>query len=311
MLRQLFAGIIGEMSTLREAVSAKVEVCVSANFCNDATIEFLEEVKRKYSWLKYTSQGGRVSFSENLHAAISLSAAEYVWLMGDDDFLMPNAIGSIIKLLDEKSGSAPELVVVDEAEYDRETGVFSNRTAGPYRSYSPSSSILLDWGIERLGHISRLIIRRKHLTDEVYRQQRKWDIMPFLRWVVVAIAAGRHDRLGQTLIVARYEPNNPHWRGRWMYCHACELPEIAAQAKQLLGLGRSDMAKMLSLKNYCKAYLQLGLSRRENEEAWLFAKRVRPKVFRYYLAAVIIDCLVFFKPARLFMSSIVMRLRGA
>lgn len=291
-LNELLACIAGQWYALSAEQQGLVELCVSDNCSVDETPAVLERWSPRLPRLKVTRQSARIGFPENLAAALAPADGTFVWLMGDDDLLMPGALAKILGLLASPEYADSRLVLINEAEFDRGTGQFvaqHDRTVS--KAYTAASTILEECRLEGLGHISRLILRRDVLSTELYAARQAWDLMPFLRWVVAAMAEGRHHNIGETLIIAHYVADNPHWRGRWMYCYACELPELITQIRRTCTLSPRADRGLLPVKKYLKGYFQLSLLRDGHEQGWAFARALRPQESGPRLAAQGIDFL--------------------
>ena len=74
------------------------EVCISDNCSVDSTEEFVSNKIGKLP-LKYFRHKAHVSRVENYKKVISLASGDFVWLIGDDDLLLPDAIYSINELI--------------------------------------------------------------------------------------------------------------------------------------------------------------------------------------------------------------------
>ena len=277
-LRELMCCIAGQIYSCCADRLGMIEVCVSDNYSDDETAALLMDWKSRLPCLKVCRQPARVGFPENLAAAVGLATGEYVWLMGDDDLLMPGALAKVFDFLADPVRAETRLVLINEAEFERSTGHFvAQHDRNPSKSYSATSTILEDCRLEGLGHISRLIIRRTVLSSQLYAARQPWDLMPFLRWVVAAMTEGRHDNIGETLVIAHYIADNPHWRGRWMYCYTCELPELIEQIRRTCTLSPQANRRLLPVGKYLKGYFQISLLRDTHLAGWIFAHNHQPR----------------------------------
>jgi len=59
-----------------------------------------QTINFKYSW----NNGINIGVSENYRKCTELSLGEYIWIIGDDDFIIPDSLDKIIKSLNFKSG---------------------------------------------------------------------------------------------------------------------------------------------------------------------------------------------------------------
>lgn len=80
--------------------SDSIEICVSDNCSVDNT----ELVVRKYQDLfkiKYSKNPSNIGISKNFLNVISMAEGEYVWLIGDDDLILPNGFSDLMNLLNK------------------------------------------------------------------------------------------------------------------------------------------------------------------------------------------------------------------
>ena len=75
------------------------QVCVSNNHSTDETEDV---VKRAQSVLdiKYHKNSSNLGHARNFLNVVSMANGDFIWLLGDDDLLMPNAIEALYKLID-------------------------------------------------------------------------------------------------------------------------------------------------------------------------------------------------------------------
>lgn len=76
--------------------AAGVEVVISDNSDDDSTRHMLDESNLAIPGLKYIKQKSFVRFGENLLACVSEAGGDYLWLMGDDDLVVPGALSRIL-----------------------------------------------------------------------------------------------------------------------------------------------------------------------------------------------------------------------
>jgi len=81
----------------------KFQVCVSDNNSIDGTEDV---VRRAHSTIniKYHKNTSNLGIPRNFLNVVSMADGDFVWLIGDDDLLMPNAIAELYKIIDEHPG---------------------------------------------------------------------------------------------------------------------------------------------------------------------------------------------------------------
>lgn len=76
-----------------------VQVCVSDNCSTDDTAKVVDAARRRVA-ITYHKNPVNVGRPRNYLNVVDLAEGEFVWLIGDDDLLMPNALESLSTLLD-------------------------------------------------------------------------------------------------------------------------------------------------------------------------------------------------------------------
>ena len=79
----------------------KYEVCISDNGSNDNTKEIVLKAKKKI-YINYNKNETNLGIPRNFIKVVSMAAGEFVWLIGDDDLLLPHTLDNL-KILFEKN----------------------------------------------------------------------------------------------------------------------------------------------------------------------------------------------------------------
>ena len=89
---------IDAISLAMQGNEESVRVIVSNNGSTDGTKEYLDALK--FNWLKVIHRSDNVGFYQNVLGAFCFDIeAEYLWIIGDDDYLMPTAISGLLKII--------------------------------------------------------------------------------------------------------------------------------------------------------------------------------------------------------------------
>lgn len=94
---------------LAQAEVLGLDVCVSDNWSQDGTGTYLNELSSRHSHLRVHLQPQSLSLDESMFAAIGMATSEYVYPIGDDDFLMDNALSVIV----EELKSNPDILILN------------------------------------------------------------------------------------------------------------------------------------------------------------------------------------------------------
>ena len=80
--------------------ATKFQVCVSDNCSTDNT-EFVVKKAAKFLKIKYMKNTFNIGVHLNFLNVVSMADTEFVWMLGDDDLLMPYAIEKIFNLIEK------------------------------------------------------------------------------------------------------------------------------------------------------------------------------------------------------------------
>jgi glycosyltransferase involved in cell wall biosynthesis len=77
----------------------KFQVCISDNNSSDNTEDVVKATKSLID-IKYNKNTSNLGIPKNFIKVVSMADGDFVWLIGDDDLLMPYAIEELYKLID-------------------------------------------------------------------------------------------------------------------------------------------------------------------------------------------------------------------
>lgn len=77
-----------------------VEICISDNASVDNTSGVVALASHTLP-VKYRRNTVNLGMAQNFLDVVAMAKGDYVWLIGDDDLLMPDGIGKLLKLIDE------------------------------------------------------------------------------------------------------------------------------------------------------------------------------------------------------------------
>lgn len=78
----------------------RVEICISDNGSVDNTSDIVSLASHALP-LKYRRNKVNFGMAQNFLDVVAMATGDYVWLIGDDDLLMPDGIRKLLKLIDE------------------------------------------------------------------------------------------------------------------------------------------------------------------------------------------------------------------
>ena len=78
----------------------KFQICVSDNNSDDGTEDVVRSVQSKLN-IKYHKNKTNIGMTRNFLNVVSMAEGDFVWMIGDDDLLMPNAVSKLLNLIDQ------------------------------------------------------------------------------------------------------------------------------------------------------------------------------------------------------------------
>jgi len=78
------------------------EVCISDNGSEEDTDKIIEMYKSKLK-IKYNKNEKNLGFALNAIKTVSMSQGDYIWMIGNDDLLMPDALNKLQKIFKENN----------------------------------------------------------------------------------------------------------------------------------------------------------------------------------------------------------------
>lgn len=93
-----------------------LEVIVSDNASQDETASLAQDFARRDPHFQYTPNAENIGAQGNYHKLVRLAAGRYVWIIGDDDLLLPGALAHTISQL--KHDPDLSLIIHFDTRYD-------------------------------------------------------------------------------------------------------------------------------------------------------------------------------------------------
>ncbi|MBT6226808.1 MAG: glycosyltransferase family 2 protein [Candidatus Scalindua sp.] len=81
----------------------EVQVCISDNCSTDQTEDVVRDAQSILN-IKYHKNSSNLGIPRNFINVVSMAEGDFIWLIGDDDLLMPNAIEALINLISGHPG---------------------------------------------------------------------------------------------------------------------------------------------------------------------------------------------------------------
>lgn len=216
-------------SFVREGI---VEIIVSDNASQDATRKLCEQYAEI---VVYRRREKNLGFDRNFSDAFWESSGEFVWTIGDDDYLYSGSLAKIIAALEKRD----ELSDVSLIKLSFSTSPSS--PTGPKGGLSSSdrrmnpAEAIASLGLDELLRMSTSIFRRVDAQPSGKRAiHHGWDISP-LEHALFALSKGN---VLSTVIPAIFcnegEDHQLEWRSRWRFISNVAMPFVLMENKRNL-----------------------------------------------------------------------------
>lgn len=97
-LKRLVDCICSQSSDLE----GKIEICISDNASTDGTRQYIEELKESTSIeINVIFNDMNKGMDANIISALELAGSEYLWIMGDDDYISEGGLKKLVKFLEK------------------------------------------------------------------------------------------------------------------------------------------------------------------------------------------------------------------
>lgn len=154
------------LESVYESVSGNeqfVEIVVSDNCSTDSTLEVVESFKEKLFNIRAWSNKDNIGSELNILTAGKAGRGDYIWILGDDDKIAPNAIPTVLKYLDANT----DIVICNFSSHTRLFEHVVKKRFFPWRRemrFCDRDHLLSVFGTT-LGFISSVIVRRSALAS--------------------------------------------------------------------------------------------------------------------------------------------------
>ncbi len=203
-LQQNLSGLLKQLETLPVGL---VEIVISENSGTDGTWEYLTDVARASPHIVLNRNKENIGAEGNFYLLPKLASGKYLWILGDDDFLISGALISILEELRKE----PDYVAVNFAPSDETL----TRKGVPYWTIGNNIEVC---NLNQccalvphfaMGFISAWIARRdlfNRISAETYAQFAKWGLSVMLDRYVGLAEAERGVVIAQVMLTTRKPP---------------------------------------------------------------------------------------------------------
>ena len=124
-LTELLASLLPQFATLP---SGTVELLVSDNCSTDETESVVRQFVSRRLHCRYLRNKANLGADANFLQCLDEATGQYVWVFGDDDLLVPDALPNLISLLEQ---AEVDLVYLSSFSFSGTVDTAAARRAGP------------------------------------------------------------------------------------------------------------------------------------------------------------------------------------
>lgn len=197
------------LKDVHESGLADVEVLISDNCSTDSTAVIAADFQAKYPGVvSYYRNDQNIGYDRNLDLAIRRAKGEYVWLLGDDDYLAPGGVAVIHKKLSALKEPKPAVLLAPVAFLDITTKELRDPLCADKDVFCADGNVFFQTTLWKTAAMSSVIVLRQAWTET--------DIREFFggQWIhlgglIKVLKHGSAIVLNSPVVVVR--TSNPRW----------------------------------------------------------------------------------------------------
>lgn len=285
-LKQCLESIISEFKKFG------FSIYVSDNCSDDDTNNVVNLYKQKYENLIYSRNLLNAGPYENILNSIKMAKTEYLWLMGDDDAILPESVHKIVEELDKEY----DFLVFNAVPCDKDLEPKSTKKIIDIdkdmklrRGDSPNLLVLLRKSSYH-GYMSSMLIKTKLLQYLIPKYSDKFFSLYGSSWLPLAIfyeaIADKHGLFLAEPIILNRDNTRTSGKNYWNYIYTDHIKAI----KYLESVGYDSKALKNSLNFRVKdTFHTAKLSKRLSPDVKLFDEFVKKDdLIPFYIKLTII-----------------------
>lgn len=142
---------------IKSGYNNEVEIVVIDNCSNDGTFSFISNLCAEYVNFRYIRNDENIGSDRNIAKSYNEALSDYVLILGDDDFLRPNALSIICRVLVDED---PDLVYMNTCGYVQSPSEIPFSVSNKIKKFTKYSDFILSANIG-LTCISSVIFSKK------------------------------------------------------------------------------------------------------------------------------------------------------
>jgi abequosyltransferase len=138
--------------------AGQVEIVISDNASPDDTSAVVADFQRTYPFIRYQRQAENIGGENNFYAVAQMAQGEYIWLLGDDDKLLPPAVPTALRQLQP----GYDFLISNYSVWSQDFSTIKLQRMMPLRQdrvFDDPNSLLTGLGMH-LAYISAIVLRK-------------------------------------------------------------------------------------------------------------------------------------------------------
>ena len=191
----------------------EVEILISDNASTDNTSEIALNFQEKFpNLVRYTKNDVNIGFDRNVNQTIEKATGEFVWLLGDDDYLSPKGLQKIINKIKNLSSPLPAVLLAPADYHNISNNQITQGQARSHDEFCPNGDVFFQKSLWETACLSSIIVRRTEWIKLDFRDffESKWIHIGGLIQIMKTNSAVIID---SPIIIVR--TSNPRWQNNF------------------------------------------------------------------------------------------------
>jgi glycosyltransferase involved in cell wall biosynthesis len=244
-LRRQLGSLLGQIVGCQE----DVEVVVSDNASSDGTATVVAEMREHFPSLRYVRNEANLGAVRNIDLAVRACRAEYVWIVGDDDMLMPFAIESVVHAA-RAAGQGSEPAAFISLNWVRvspdNAWITASSMPASLRSglVPDAAGVFLALDYPAIGHITRLVVRRPDWVAAPFVVEGPWALLAHVKHLLTIGKSRAAYFVGLPVVGWRVIHSPAYFLNHGALCMCIELPSYDWVLVHEWGIARREVARL-------------------------------------------------------------------
>jgi len=194
-LRKCLSGLLSQINGELKDI---VEIIVSDNASTDNTRDVVNNYKSYQNFSYYRNQNN-LGMDGNFYACYRYASGKFIWIFSDDDFLLPNALGLIVRLLQNNQDLGVCYLNSEWADDIDSVDIMPVTKLNEKFSFSSKEFIneINYW----ITFLTGNIINKDLIKDKIFPDENMGTLFVQLSWVIPAIFASKKNVLVQEKVI--------------------------------------------------------------------------------------------------------------